>query len=420
MSIAKVDVAILGAGIVGVSTALHLQQRGLSAAIIDRHADVARETSFGNAGIIERASVEPYLFPQQAAVILKYALNRSSEARYHFSALPFIAPFLWRYFRASAPARAAQSARAALPLIERCLIEHEALMAVSGSSGLLRKAGWLQVFRSEAKRQEALHHARAALEYGLGADVLDAGQLMKIEPGLRAPREGLFGAVHLKDPGLISDPAALAVAYAAHFTAKGGALLQGDARSLSERPGGWEITTRGGALHAARVVIALGPWSGDILAPLGYRLPLGIKRGYHMHYGAQDGAGLNRTVLDADGGYCLAPMARGIRLTTGIEFARRDAAPTPVQVDQCETMARRLFPLAERRDPAPWMGCRPCLPDMLPVIGEAARHKGLWLNFGHQHHGLTLGPATGRLLAEMMTGEPPFTDPAPYRAERFG
>ena len=90
-----------------------------------------------------------------------------------------------------------------------------------------------------------------------------------------------------------------------------------------------------------------------------------------------------------------------------------------MQLDQCEPRARRLFPLAGRRDPAPWMGCRPCLPDMLPVIGQAGRHKGLWFNFGHHHHGLTLGPVTGRLLAEMLTGQTPFTDPAPYRSERF-
>ena len=89
------------------------------------------------------------------------------------------------------------------------------------------------------------------------------------------------------------------------------------------------------------------------------------------------------------------------------------------QIDRCEPLARKLAPLGDRLDPTPWMGARPCLPDMLPVLGPAPAHKGLWFNFGHAHHGLTLGPVTGRLLAEMMTGESPSIDPRPYRADRF-
>jgi D-amino-acid dehydrogenase len=166
-------------------------------------------------------------------------------------------------------------------------------------------------------------------------------------------------------------------------------------------------------------VIALGPWSDDVFRPLGYRIPLAVKRGYHMHYGAVGNAVLNHPLLDSDEGYLLAPMNRGIRLTTGVEFARRDAPKTPVQLDKVEPIARKLLPLAERRDAEPWMGARPCLPDMLPVIGPAPRHQGLWFDFGHQHHGFTQGPVSGRLIAEMICGETPFTDPAPYRADRF-
>jgi D-amino-acid dehydrogenase len=125
-------------------------------------------------------------------------------------------------------------------------------------------------------------------------------------------------------------------------------------------------------------------------------------------------------VLDAENGFVLTPMTRGIRLTTGAEFATRDAPPTPVQVNWSEAKARQWFPLGERLDAEPWLGRRPCLPDMLPVVGPAPRHAGLWLNFGHHHLGFTMGPVTGRLLAEMIVGETPFTDPAPYRAERFG
>jgi D-amino-acid dehydrogenase len=139
-----------------------------------------------------------------------------------------------------------------------------------------------------------------------------------------------------------------------------------------------------------------------------------------MHYRAAGAAKLNLPMLDTERGYFLAHMRRGIRLTTGAEFARRDAIRTPVQLGRAEPIARDLFPLAERLDNEPWMGARPCTPDMLPVIGAAPRHRNLWFAFGHAHHGLTLGAVTGRLVAELATGEAPFVDPAPYSAERFG
>jgi D-amino-acid dehydrogenase len=225
--------------------------------------------------------------------------------------------------------------------------------------------------------------------------------------------------LHFRDPGAISDPGGLVKAYADYFVSLGGRFAKGDAQSLEETRPGWQVTTDEGVVTTRDVVVALGPWSDVTYGRLGYSIPLGIKRGYHQHFRPLGNAVLNRPVLDVDGGFLLAPMARGIRLTTGAEFADRDAAPSPVQVERAEPKARKLFPLGAPVEDKPWMGARPCLPDMLPVIDRAGRHEGLWFDFGHQHHGLTLGPVTGRLLAEMITGETPFTDPAPYRADRF-
>ena len=151
-----------------------------------------------------------------------------------------------------------------------------------------------------------------------------------------------------------------------------------------------------------------------------YRVPLASKRGYHMHYSAKGNAVLHQPFLDAERGYLLVPMGDGsIRLTTGAEFAHRDAPKTPVQLAKVEPIARTVFPLGERKNAEPWMGRRPCLPDMLPIIGPAPRHLGLWFAFGHQHHGLTNAAITGRLIAEMITGEETFCDPRPYRLDRF-
>jgi len=413
----KADVLVLGAGMVGVSAALHLQQRGRDVILVDRHELAGEETSFGNAGIIESASVFPLMFPRDFGQILQYAMNRSPQVRYSFADLPTFLPWLLRYFLASSPDRALHSAMAELPLIQRSLVEHEALMAEAAVPDLLRRTGWIKLFRSDATLANAVRDFERARQYGVAGEVLDAKAIAAREPNLTGE---FAGAVYYPAPGFVPDPGALAKAYAALFKRKGGRFVVGDARTLEQTDGRWRVDGPEGGASAREVVVALGPWSDLVFRPLGYSIPLGIKRGYHLHLAPRGNAVLNHPVLDSDLGYLLAPMNRGIRLTTGVEFARRDAPPNPIQIEQALPRAHALFPLGEAVDAKPWKGARPCLPDMVPVIGKAPRHAGLWFDFGHQHHGLTLGPATGRLLAEMMTGETPFADPTPYAAARFG
>ena len=413
----KADVLVLGAGMVGVSAALHLQARGRNVVLIDKHERAGEETSYGNAGLIECASVFPYMFPRDIRQILKYALNRSADAHYHLDALPGFLPWMMRYFLNSSPAGALRSATAALPLIQRSLQEHEALIAEAGVPELLRRTGWIKLFRSGTTMEKSLRELERDRAYGISGDVLDPAAIAAREPNLSGD---FTGAIHWPAPGFIPDPGALAKAYAALFIRKGGRFLTADARTLTQGDGNWRVAGPNGAIIGRDVVVALGPWSDVVFRPLGYDIPLKTKRGYHIHLAPRGNAVLHHPVLDADRGYLLAPMNKGIRLTTGAEFARRDAPPTPVQIERTLPLARDMFPLGDTIEDRPWMGSRPCLPDMLPVIGKAPRHKGLWFDFGHQHHGLTLGPVSGRLIADMVTGETPFTDPKAFAVERFG
>ena len=280
---------------------------------------------------------------------------------------------------------------------------------------LIRAEGWIELFRDPDEFDLDVAQAHTYDQYGLRYDVLDAAQLREREPDL----QGIIGGIHWLDPKTVSDPGALVRGYAALFVQRGGVLLRGDGRTLRQAGKGWSAQSADGQVNARNVVIAMGPQSGDVCSALGYRIPLAIKRGYHMHYASRSGAELRHSVIDAQAGFVLAPMARGIRLTTGVEFAASDAPVNEIQLRRCEAIARALYPLGERLDAQPWLGRRPCLPDMRPVIGPAPDHEGLWFNFGHAHHGLTLGPVTGRLLAEMMTATPTFTDPAPYSPARF-
>ena len=412
---ARVDTIVLGAGIVGTSVALHLVKRGLSVALIDR-GGAGEGTSYGNAGIIEGNTIFPARFPSDFAELLRIALKRSPIANYHLAFLPHVAPWLAAFYAASRPARVRQTAQLMRPLFARAVSEHEALSAEAGASHYLTHNGWLKLYRTDRAFAGVADELKVAGELGIANVPLDRDAALALEPSL-AP---VFRhAVHWTGAVSVTNPLALTRAYAARFAALGGLVLAGNARTLHRADPNWRVDTAGGPVDAGDVVVALGPWAPDLLGPLGVTLPLAIKRGYHRHFRAQGNAALGRPVLDAENGYVLAPMEQGIRLTTGVEFASRDAAPTPVQFDRLMPAARELFALGEAVEPQPWLGARPCFADSRPVIGRAPRQRGLWLAYGHGHWGLTLGAATGRLLAEMMTGATPFCDPQPYGAERF-
>jgi D-amino-acid dehydrogenase len=401
---------------VGVSVALHLRRRGYDVVVMDRQAP-GEGASFGNGGLIQREAVHPHPFPRTMAEILRIAKNRSIDAVYHPLALPgFVSPLL-RYWWHSEPTRYLHAAQAHARLIATCLDEHLALALGTDAMALLRPIGWMRLYGDQHKLDAAVVQAEAARrDHGVNFVALDGPGLAAAEPHLLTERAG---AIHWTDPFSVSDPHALTLSYARQFTSAGGSIALGDAATLQRTAAGWQVQTADGPVDAEEVVIALGAAAGEVTRRFGYAPPLFGKRGYHMHYGLRGNAVLNRPVLDTDSGYLLAPMRAGIRLTTGAEFARIDAPPTPVQLARAEPVARRLLPLADRVDATPWMGVRPCTPDMLPVIGRLPGQAGAWCAFGHAHQGFTLGPTTGRLLAEMMTGAAPFIDPAPYRAERF-
>lgn len=411
----KKNVIVLGAGIVGISAALHLQMRGVSTLLVDRQGP-GEGTSYGNAGIIEGNTLFPYPFPRSFRALSRVALKLATEANYHARFLPKIVRWLWNVRQATTPQGLENSARVMRPLFERALAEHEVLVEAADAKRYLRYTGWLRVYRSEHAFEKLRAELALADEYGIPYEKLSVEQSLALEPSLSPVfKQGVLWP----QAASYSNPLAVSRALHAHFLSLGGEFAKGDARTLKHNSAGWSVTTEDGEAFSDEAVIALGPWSPDILSPLGIDLPLAVKRGYHWHFAAKGNASLSRPVLDAEVGFILGPMEQGIRLTTGAEFADRDAPPTPVQIDRLMPYAKNLFPLGEPVEPKPWLGARPCFWDSRPVIGRAPGQKGLWLDYGHGHSGLTLGPVSGRLLAEMITGAVPFTDPKPFAAERF-
>jgi len=412
---ARVDVAVLGAGIVGVSTALQLARRSMSVALVDR-GPPGEETSYGNAGIIEGSTIFAPSFPSDPLALARVIFKRAPEANYQFSFLPKVLPWLRQFRSWSSTARRIEHARLVRPMFASAVPEHEALLTETGGLRYWRKTGWLKVYRREKTYRELAPERELAGEFGIPLEPLNTEQALALEPSL-AP---VFGqAVFWPKAVSISNPLGVTRSYLDRFETLGGVMLKGDARSLHRNGANWRVETEQGPLDAEQVVVALGPWASDFLEPFGLKLPMMVKRGYHRHFRPRGNASLSRPVLDADYGYNITPMEQGIRITTGAEFSSRDALATPVQFDRLMPGVQSLFPIGERVDDKTWKGARPCFPDSRPIIDRAPGQAGMWLAIGHAHWGLTLGPSTGRMIGEMMSGQTPFCDPAPFRASRF-
>ncbi|MDK3018182.1 NAD(P)/FAD-dependent oxidoreductase [Pseudodonghicola flavimaris] len=395
------EILVLGAGMVGTATALALQARGHDVVLADRRAP-GQETSYGNAGVIQGEAAEPYGLPTNPLTLLRLALGAENAVRLTAAGVLGQAGALLRYLNNSRTARHRAISAVYARLTARAIAAHEPLVAASGAAALMRPHGFRVAFETarafDAARPEA---ERLAKSYDRGLRLLDGAALARAEPGLRLRYPG---AIEWTDCWACSDPGALVAGYADLFARRGGQVTRAEAESLTRAGAGWRVTGPDGPIEAARVVLALGPWTPALLKRFGYRAPTVAKRGYHLHL--RGAPTLNLPLMDTTVSSVMSPMRAGLRIATGAELVPMSAPVNRSQIARAEARARRMFDLGDAVEATPWVGTRPCLPGMLPVLGELRRTPGLWVHFGHGHQGFTLGPVTAELLAETMAGVP--------------
>ncbi|CCE04358.1 putative D-amino-acid dehydrogenase, FAD dependent [Bradyrhizobium sp. STM 3843] len=407
------DVVVLGAGIVGVSAAYAIRERGLSVILVDRRPP-GEETSHGNAGILSSGSILPLNKPSLFKTLPSYLTNQSAALRWN----PFwtIRNVDWvlRFLANAVDARVKPRAAALHGLIGASLKLHRDWIARAGVSERIRETGWLKVWRSEAVAAARAEHDFLA-DYGIKSELLDRQAISALEPNI-VPSYAV-GLLHSQTAS-VDSPGNVTKAYARMVAGSGGLLRQSDIKALVTDGDGWRVVLGDGVIRARHVVVALGPWSPDILKPLGYKVPMAFERGYHQEFTPNPARKLQRPIHDAEGSFVMTPMENGIRVTSGVELTDRDAPSNVAQLTQVVPLARAVAEFGEAVA-APWRGARPTLPDSLPMIGPAPRHSGLWFAFGHQHIGFTTGPATGAAVAAMIAQDRPSFDASAFSPSRY-
>jgi len=408
------SITVLGAGMVGVATAIHLQRRGWNVTLVDRR-EPGGETSFGNAGVINPASMVPLNSPDLHASLASLLGNRRAALRYRPAHVLRNLPWALAFLQASKTRAATDTSRALAALTFRALDEHRALMQRTGNLHRLTEVGWLKVFRGERGHDPASFTSRVYAEHGIEVEHHDSASLAELEPALKPIfRSGIV----LPGGAIVNEPGALVAEHAARFVADGGERRTLDVRSIGGEGPALHYRTADASIACERLVVAAGPWSGELLASAGWDVPLGIERGYHAHYRLDGNVRLGRSVHDVEAGYIMGPMGPELRVTTGVELAARDAPSNHAQLDQVEPFVREAIALGPRTEAPVWRGARPTLPDSRPAIGAVPGTTNLWVNFGHQHIGLMTGPVSGRLLAELIGGERSDIDMAPFSPAR--
>jgi len=408
-------VIIVGAGIVGICTALSLLEKGFQVELIDRDPP-AEGASHGNAGVVSPWTCVPQSMPGVWKNVPKWLLDPEGPVAIRWPYLPKFLPWAMKFLAAANEAKLPAIADAMMVLNRPNVDLYRRHLEGTGHEGLLSDSLYVHVYKSPtgADLSELGWRMRAAR--GVPLQVVNAGELHEIEPALSPDYQS---AVLIKDQARALDPRGIGKALMEKALSMGATFRQtGVNKIVPDGDSGWTLHTDEGEVMAKKLVIAAGAWSARLLAPLGIKLPLEAERGYHLIF-QNPGITVNNSVMDTNGKFVASTMNAGVRCAGTAEFAGVDAAPDYRRARIFSSLSKRLFPDINTDDPVEWMGRRPSFPDSLPCLGEVPGHAGLFSAFGHSHYGFGMAPNTGRVVAEVVSGATPNIDMAPYRIDRF-
>ncbi len=411
----KNSVTVIGAGIVGLCSARYLQLRGWEVTLLDRLGP-AQACSFGNAGLLSIWSLLPISVPGLWKSVPRWLLDPVGPLHVRWRYLPQLAPWFVRFFKAGNHAHVQKAAGALHALNSQSIELYQSLLRGSGHEQLIRESGYLHVYRRHRRLDLDDPAWRLRREHGARLQVLRQGEVREHEPALS---DEYTAAVRISPMAYCIDPGGLGLAIADLLQRDGARFVTTTVQSLRKNADGQVTLLADDGEHTAQtLVVAAGAWSARLLETIGWTLPLESERGYHTVF-AEPGVHLADPVLDTDHQFVATSMRMGLRCAGTDEFASLDAPPDWRRARMFERLAKRMLPSLHDAKSSVWMGQRPALPDSLPVIGRLPGHANLLLAFGHGHLGLTQGAPTGRLIAQLATGETPNIGMQAFAPQRF-
>jgi D-amino-acid dehydrogenase len=409
----KTDIAVVGAGVIGLAVAFRLAAAGRAVVVVDPN-DPGSGASYGNAGAIAPYGCAPIGNPDVLRNLPSLLLGAESPFAMRPAALPALLPWLLRFLWQSTPARAWRNGQAIRSLLKEATQAWHDLAAQADVTDLVRDEGCLYIYRDKAPTKNGDWAARLRDQLGVKQEWLTSDDVARLEPALPRVAGGLFfpDACHFTDPPMLTRR--LAAAAQSH----GASIQRAHVQRIEPRvSGGFRLGCGDVAIETQKVVLAAGAWSRTLARQVGDEVPLDTERGYHLEF-AMDVCPITRPVSPIDLGFYVTPMAGRLRVAGTVELGGLNARLNPRRTALLERGVRKLFPDLGAPQ-AQWLGFRPSLPDSLPVIGPSRRHPNLIHAFGHGHLGMTLAAVTSVIVAGLVEGGNGAWDLAPFRVDRF-
>jgi len=408
------EVHILGAGMVGISTAIWLQRAGFKVTIIDQIGP-AGGASYGNAGVLAAGSVIPITTPALPKNAFGMLLNKASPLFIRWPYLPKMIPFLASYLKHCTTQHVEYYARSMIPLLRDTVAQHQALAHGTGAESFVAEHpyGFGYDRREAYENDQKWWDLRAQL--GIQFDVITGSDYGAIDP-LFANQFDTVVLCH--QHGRISDPGKYIRTLAHDFVEQGGRLRIGQITELVHTTDGLGYRVDDQIISPEHLVVSTGAWSRDLVKTVGLTIPFETERGYHIELVHPSQEPVNSMMI-ASGKFVITPLTDRIRAAGIVEFGGLELGENPEPIELLKTQVKALLPgvTFERIDS--WLGHRPAPADSLPLIGQIPTIENCWLGFGHQHVGLTGGAKTGRILSELIQGRTVDIDMAPFNPARF-
>ncbi|WP_372612688.1 NAD(P)/FAD-dependent oxidoreductase [Aquicoccus sp.] len=420
MTDAPKTIAIIGAGINGVATAIWAQREGHKVILIEREEQAGEGASFGNGGVLAACSVVPVTVPGLLRKAPKMLFSPSQPLFLKWSYLPRLMPWLMKYLAHGNTGDVRRIAQALHGIVGDSLQDHLALARGTGAEAFILPSDYLFLYRDRAHYEGDTFGWGIRRELGFAWDELERPALAEYDPAFS---DAAGFAARLGDHGRIADPGRYIKALAAHAVANGAQMIKATATDFARENGritGVRVATRSGedTIACDAAVLATGAWSKALGEKLGLRIPLETERGYHLELW-EPSAMPRSPVMVASGKFVMTPMEGRLRLAGIVEFGGLDAPASAAPIALLKRQLAEVLPGLTWAHEREWMGHRPAPADSIPAIGEVPGLKGAFLGFGHHHIGLTGGPKTGQILARLISGRKPNIDLEPYSPARF-
>ena len=407
---------VIGAGTVGTSCAWHLNRAGFEVTLVDPELP-GQTTSFGNCGCISPNQIIPFSYPGVTRELPRWLLDRLGPLVIRWQYMPTLAPWFWRFWRASNWNSVHHIAESQTHLMRQIIEDFAEITDASGTRDLISEKGMINVYDSVDEFNHAKWKYELMTRHGFEWEIVGPDELKIMVPELHLDKGmALYYPQwwHTVDPGLLT------ARIAEHSFADGVNWVQDKVRSVNPGADGVSISLESGnTLQGDKLVVAAGAWSNKLAKQIdGRTVPMTAKRGYHLHF-TDPGIGLDYPITSSTRFFVITPMIGGLRIAGTAEFASLDAEPDYRRAQMLKEHGKHYLPNLQVEEASEWMGRRPMMADSLPVMGHSPRHERVLYAFGHGHYGLAQGPTTGKIITQLALGQDPGTDMEPYRFDRF-